>query len=183
MTFRGNSPRLFPGGNAKGAARRPSQFSTGVLYAPRATKLLAQSLLLLFPVNDGTALIDREEYAPAGADDVLANLPGRVRDIATLRGLGYKCVEIGRRFGITAQAVSATLARYHRQAGDFAERKQMLELSARAANVLTRIGVSKRADARGRDIFALLRRERNCGEKTIDEIRRWLERGDEEQNP
>jgi len=27
---------------------------------------------------------------------------------------------------------------------------------------------------------ALPRRERNCGEKTLDEIRRWLERGGKE---
>ena len=132
-------------------------------------------------MNDDSALIDREEYAVApGTDDILSSLPGRVRDIATLRGLGYKCVEIGQRFGITAQAVSATLARYHRHVGDFRERKHMLELSARACKVLTRLGIESRSDARGRDIFALLRRERNCGEKTIDEIRRWLERGDEE---
>ena len=132
-------------------------------------------------MNDDSALIDREQFAVApGTDDVLSSLPGRVRDIATLRGLGYKCVEIGLRFGITAQAVSATLARYHRHVGDFRERKHMLELSARACNVLTRLGIENRSDARGCDIFALLRRERNCGEKTIDEIRRWLERGDEE---
>lgn len=131
-------------------------------------------------MNDESVLIDREECAVTGTDDVLAGLPGRVRDIATLRGLGYKCFEIGQRFGITAQAVSATLARFHRHVGDFGERKEMLELSARAANALTRLGIESRADARGRDIFALLRRERNCGEKTIDEIRRWLERGGEE---
>jgi DNA-directed RNA polymerase alpha subunit len=51
----------------------------------------------------------------------------------------------------------------------------MLELSARAANVLTRLGINTRAEARGRDILALLRRERNCGAKTMDEIRRWLQ--------
>lgn len=123
------------------------------------------------------ALIDREECAPPGADDVLAKLPGRVRDIATLRGLGYTCVEIGRRFGITAQAVSATLARHHRRIGDFGPGSDLLELSARAANALARVGINSRADT-GRDIFALLRRERNCGEKTLDEIRRWLERGE-----
>jgi hypothetical protein len=132
-------------------------------------------------MSDETALIDREEYAVTGADDVLAKLPGRVRDIATLRGLGYTCMEIGRRFGITPQAVSATLARHHRRIGDFGRRKDMLELSARASNALTRIGIESRADVRGRDIFALLRRERNCGEKTLDEIRRWLERGREEE--
>lgn len=123
------------------------------------------------------SLIDREEYASPGAGDVLDLLPGRVRDIATLRGLGFTCLEIGRRFGITPQAVSATLARYHRRIGDFAERKDMLELSGRASNALSRIGVNCRADARSRDIFALLRRERNCGEKTLEEIRRWLTRG------
>jgi len=126
-------------------------------------------------MNDETMLIDREECAPPDADDIFAKLPGRVRDIATLRGLGYTCMEIGRRFGITPQAVSATLARHHRRVGDFGQRKAMLELSARAVNALTRLGISTRAEARGRDIFTLLRRERNCGEKTIDEIRRWLE--------
>jgi hypothetical protein len=127
-------------------------------------------------MNDERSLIDREEFAAAGAGDMLADLPARVRDIATLRGLGYKCFEIGRRFGITAQAVSATLARYHRHIGNFRERKDMLELSSPAVNVLARIGIMSRADVQGRDIFALLRRERNCGAKTIDEIRRWLGR-------
>lgn len=128
-------------------------------------------------------LIDREECAPPRADDVLSKLPARVRDIATLRGLGYKCVEIGQRFGITAQAVSATLARHHRRIGDFGPKSDLLELSARAANALARLGIERRADVRGRDLFALLRRERNCGEKTLEEIRRWLERGGNEGEP
>jgi predicted transcriptional regulator len=132
-------------------------------------------LFVVLRMNDEATLIDREECAPSGADDILAKLPGRVRDIATLRGLGYTCMEIGRRFGITPQAVSASLARHHRHVGDFGQRTEMLELSARAANVLTRLGINTRAEARGRDIFALLRRERNCGAKTMDEIRRWLQ--------
>ena len=131
-------------------------------------------------MNSDLSLIDREEFASPGADGVFLNLPGRVRDIATLRGLGYTCIEIGRRFGITPQAVSATLARHHRRIGDFGARQEMLELSGRAVNVLSRIGVNNRADARGRDVFALLHRERNCGAKTLEEIRGWLDRGTEE---
>ena len=63
--------------------------------------------------------------------------------------------------------------------GDFGARQDMLELSARAANALSRIGVNSRTDARSRDVFALLRRERNCGEKSLEEIRRWLGLGEE----
>lgn len=129
-------------------------------------------------MNSDFSLIDRDECAASGTDDVLAKLPGRVRDIATLRGLGYTCLEIGRRFGITPQAVSATLARHHRRMGDFGARQDMIELSSRATNALSRIGVNSRADALKRDVFVLLRRERNCGERTLDEIRRWLERSD-----
>lgn len=131
-------------------------------------------------MNSECSLIDREEFAVCGADDILAKLPRRVRDIATLRGLGYTCMEIGRRFAITPQAVSATLARHHRRMGDFDARKDMLELSARAANALSRIGVNSRADAIKRDVFVLLRRERNCGEKTLEEIRIWLARANEQ---
>jgi hypothetical protein len=120
------------------------------------------------------SLIDREECSVPAAADVLSELPGRVRDIATLRGLGYTCMEIGRRFGITPQAVSATLARYHRRMTDLGARQDMLELSGRAVNALSRIGVNSRADALNRDVFVLLRRERNCGEKTLEEIRRWI---------
>ena len=113
-------------------------------------------------MNSEVSLIEREESAPQGADDVLAKLPGRARDIAMLRGLGYTCLEIGRRLGITPQAVSATLARHHRRVDDFGLRQDMLELSARASTALSRIGVNSRADARKRDVFALLARERNC---------------------
>jgi hypothetical protein len=120
------------------------------------------------------SLIDREECSVPAAADVLSELPGRVRDIATLRGLGYTCMEIGRRFGITPQAVSATLARYHRRMTDLGARQDMLELSGRAVNALSRIGVNSRADALNRDVFVLLRRERNCGEKTLEQIRRWI---------
>lgn len=119
-------------------------------------------------------LLDRRECS-AAADDALATLPGRVRDIATLRGLGYTCHEIGRRLGITPQAVSATLMRHRRRIRDIGGRSELLELSARAANALSAVGVRCRADAVGRDLLTLLRCRRNCGAKTLDEIGRWLD--------
>ena len=97
--------------------------------------------------------------------------------VATLRGLGFTCQEIGRRFGITPQAVSATLSRHHRRIDDMKGCPEMSELSVRSVNALSRIGVNSRAEACGRDIFTLLLRERNCGAKSLEEIRRWLERG------
>jgi hypothetical protein len=134
-------------------------------------------------MSDPTVFLDREECALPVADDALFNLPGRVRDIATLRGLGYSCLEIGRRLGITPQAVSVTLVRYRRRAGCFGAGSEMLELSSRAANALARIGIGSRDDARSRDVFALLGRERNCGTKTLDEIRRWLDCGEDGPRP
>ena len=119
-------------------------------------------------------LLDRRECS-AATDDALATLPGRVRDIATLRGLGYTCHEIGRRLGITPQAVSATLMRHRRRVRDIGARSELLELSARATNALSAIGVRSRADARDRNLPALLRHRRNSGAKTLDEISRWLD--------
>ena len=127
-----------------------------------------------------TPLIDRQDCALSATEEMLAELPGRVRDIATLRGLGYSCMEIGRRLGITPQAVSATLMRHRRRVRDLGGTSDLLELSARAANALTRLGIHRRADVQGRDLFALLRRERNCGAKTLEEIRRWLARGEDD---
>ena len=129
-------------------------------------------------MSSEVSLIDREECSVPGADDILATLPGRVRDIAALRGLGFTCMDIGRRFGITPQAVSAT--RTTRAYPDGLRNHPSTDGAgpARAANALSRIGVNSRADARGRDVFTLLSRERNCGTKSLDEIRRWLERGE-----
>ncbi len=105
-------------------------------------------------------------------------LPVRIREIAVLRGLGYSFREIGRRFGVTPQAASVMLAR-HRRSLDLATRPSGLNnLSGRAANVLGRYGIGSRQEALGRAVLELIGNERNCGRKTIDEIRRWLGNGD-----
>lgn len=118
------------------------------------------------------------EISPESQDKTVASLPGRVRDIAALRGLGFTCLEIGRRFGISAQAVSITLARYRHRHDLLDGNGEMLELSSRAANALSRIGVTNRTEGRRSDIFVLLRGQRNCGTRTLEEIRSWLERED-----
>lgn len=121
-------------------------------------------------------LNDPAAFAPP-AENALGHLPARVRDIAALRGFGYSCVEIGRRLGITHQAVSLTLSRHYRRISDMGDCPELFELSTRAANALARLGINGRADARGRDLMGLLRQERNCGAKTIAEIRTWLDGG------
>lgn len=118
------------------------------------------------------AAVPDESQAATPAIDAL---PARIRDIAIMRGLGYKHREIGRLIGVTPQAVSVMLQR-HRRAGleKLGMHTVQWELSARAANVLGRLGVTTRGEAREKNITAKLRGQRNCGQKTIREIERWL---------
>lgn len=104
-----------------------------------------------------------------------ADLPQRVRDIATLRGLGYSFREIAGQFDVTPQAVSLMLSRHRRSLQTLATSPDLSQLSARAVNALGRHGVSTRQQARERDVMALLKLERNCGRKTIEEIARWMD--------
>lgn len=101
-------------------------------------------------------------------------LPHRVRDIATLRGLGYSFREIGDQLNVTPQAVSLMLSRHRRSIKSLKGSSDLCNLSARAVNALGRHKISTRTLARERDVLNLLRGERNCGRKTIDEITRWL---------
>jgi len=105
---------------------------------------------------------------------VLEHIPGRIRDIAVLRGLGYSYREIASPLGITPQAVSLMLIRHKRCLKQLKSASDLHSLSARAVNVLSRHGVVTREAARGVNLMALLQRERNCGAKTIAEIERWM---------
>lgn len=110
-------------------------------------------------------------------EGMLATLPARVRDIAIMRGLGYSLAEIGRHMGLTPQAVSVTLQRHHGRIRELGVRTEHWTLSPRAANVLGRLRVTTREEARACDVVAKLRGQRNCGAKTILEIKRWLAEG------
>lgn len=101
------------------------------------------------------------------------SLPLRVREIAMLRGLGYSYRAIGERYSVSPQAVSLMLSR-HLRARQILTGGELGRLSARAVNVLGRLGVRSREDASAADIMSKLPYERNCGRKTSDEISRWL---------
>jgi predicted transcriptional regulator len=105
----------------------------------------------------------------------LANVPWRVREIAMLRGLGYSYREIGRELKVTPQAVSLMLIRHRRPVKSLRQHMDLLGLSPRAVNVLARHGVTRREEARARPLLDLIKDERNCGSKTIEEIRRWMD--------
>jgi transposase len=101
-----------------------------------------------------------------------------VRDIATLRGLGYSYREIASHLRVSPQAVSIMLARHRRKLRTLANAPSMHRLSARAVNALGRHGIADRKQAREAGVLALLAREPNCGRKTLEEIAMWMERGD-----
>ena len=105
---------------------------------------------------------------------VLEHIPGRIRDVAVLRGLGYSFSEIASPLGITPQAVSLMLKRHKRCLKQLKSASELHALSARAVNVLSRHGITTRQQGRARGVLALLQRERNCGAKTAAEIERWM---------
>jgi predicted transcriptional regulator len=113
----------------------------------------------------------------------LEHLPGRIRDIAVLRGLGYSYREIARPLGVTPQAVSLMLMRHKRCLRELRDSADLHSLSARAVNVLSRHHVRTRAEAREKDLLHLIQRERNCGAKTIAEIERWMGEGNDVSAP
>ncbi len=120
-----------------------------------------------------SANISGEDVRSKTVDD----LPRRIRDIATLRGLGYSFREIGRELKVTPQAVSLMLTRHRRSLASLGHAVDSLHLSSRAVNALERRGVRTRREALEANVLEHLRHERNCGSKTRAEIQRWMEEG------
>jgi len=112
--------------------------------------------------------------AAADSHIIPDGVPQRVKEIALLRGLGYSFREIGDRLGISPQAVSLMLSRHRRAAKLLDRTLQLRGLSSRAVNALGRHSIRTRDEARERNILAILPSERNCGNKTVNEIERWL---------
>lgn len=104
----------------------------------------------------------------------LITVPQRVREIAMLRGLGYSFREIAGQLHVSPQAVSLMLSRHRRALKSLRGAMELSHLSVRAVNALGRHGIHTREEALTRDALELLKNERNCGRKTIDEIQRWI---------
>lgn len=114
--------------------------------------------------------------APAvGLNSNLDAVPQRIREIAMLRGLGYSFRQIAEQFSVTPQAVSLMLSRHRRTIKSLRGALELRNLSPRAVNALGRHGIRTRDQARERDAVALLKGERNCGRKTLEEITHWLD--------
>ncbi len=103
------------------------------------------------------------------------DVPWRIREIAMLRGLGYSFREIAAPLGVTPQAVSLMLSRHRRSIKSLCGAIEMRNLSSRAVNALARHGIVTRDEARCRDAVNLVKNARNCGSKTIEEIRIWID--------
>ena len=111
----------------------------------------------------------------AGLTSNLDAVPQRIREIAMLRGLGYSFRQIAEQFSVTPQAVSLMLSRHRRTIKSLRGALELRNLSPRAVNALGRHGIRTRDQARERDAVALLKGERNCGRKTLEEITHWLD--------
>jgi hypothetical protein len=109
-----------------------------------------------------------------GPVETIENLPRRVRDIATLRGLGYTYRSIAGEFGVSPQAVSLMLSRHRRVLRRLKGSIELQHLSPRAVNALGRHGIRTREEAIRLNVLELLKGERNCGAKTRGEIERWI---------
>lgn len=105
-----------------------------------------------------------------------AEVPWRIREIAMLRGLGYSYREIARPLGVTPQAVSLMLSRHRRSIKSLRGAMDLGSLSPRAVNALARHGIRTREEARRGNVLDLLHNARNCGRKTIEEIKSWIDR-------
>ena len=119
---------------------------------------------------------ERSENTASGQSPMstIDELPQRIRDIATLRGLGYSFRKIGEQFGVTPQAVSLMLARHLRGLRTLNGSVELKNLSPRAVNALARHGIRTREQARQKNAIALIKGSRNCGHKTLAEISVWM---------
>ncbi len=104
----------------------------------------------------------------------LEDVPLHVRNVAALRGLGFSFRQIGESYGVSPQAASIMLSRHRALMKTLKRQSDLTGLSPRAVNSLGRLGVRTREDARATaNLEEKLRIQRNCGQKTVNEILDW----------
>lgn len=104
----------------------------------------------------------------------LEEIPLHVRNLATLRGLGFSFRQISKNYGVTPQAASLMLARQKALLKSARRHSELSGLSPRAVNCLGRLGVRSKDSARTLGSLEIrLQGMRNCGQKTIREILDW----------
>jgi hypothetical protein len=109
----------------------------------------------------------------------LEELPLYVRNVATLRGLGFSFPQIARHYGVTPQAISVLLTRQRALFKQGQSLSRLVGLSPRATSCLGRLRIGTRAELQKHpNLREKLRGQRNCGKKTVEEILRWAQ-GDE----
>jgi predicted transcriptional regulator len=119
--------------------------------------------------------VSSQNEGQAAATIDLDPVPQRVREIAMLRGLGYAFREIADLLNVSPQAVSLMLSRHRRSFKSLRGSMDLCNLSARAVNALGRHKIKSRVEARSSNVLELLRNERNCGRKTLEEITQWMD--------
>ncbi|MFM8790709.1 MAG: hypothetical protein ACKOEI_12845 [Chthoniobacterales bacterium] len=136
------------------------------------------------PLDSPRGSLAAMDVQPAAVPSInFDGMPVRVRQIAVLRGLGYSLREIGDHFGVSPQAISLMLSRHQRRSAELSGTLEFAQLSPRAVSVLARLGIRSRVEARQSCVIKLLKGQRNCGPKTLQEVGRWMnENGWEEGN-
>ena len=140
----------------------------------------------LSPATEEAGALGGDELAdgvedPGHLGQGLHELPDHVRRIALLRGLGYSYTQIAGEVRMSPRGVSVTLSEHRRSLKSLrAAMESSSQLSVRAANTLGRHGIRTREEARSANLLEILGRERNCGRKTLDEIARWVEHGNDQ---
>jgi hypothetical protein len=127
-----------------------------------------------------TTNTDNNASLQVSRPQTLGAIPERVRQIAMMRGLGYAYREIAGPVSVTPQVVSLMLMRHRRTLKTLRGATELSAFSPRAVSALGRHGIRTREQARQANVIERLAGERNCGRKTLGEIARWMEHGNDQ---
>jgi len=142
-----------------------------------ATKTLAVAEIQIYAEGPRTPAVASPTTIATLSKETLPDpgeLPLHIRNVAVLRGLGFSFSKIARHYGVTPQAISVLLKRQRVSLQKERNHSELAGLSPRAANCLGRLNILTRLAAQKHSgLERVLDEQRNCGQKTIEEILRW----------